>query len=97
MDNKAREEVLKAIDNENAQNLKTILVIKSKPKLSLDENDDVTLNEGYEFEVDAAIPEIADAIAKFALELPKNGQGENSDTGFIQYINLFFSQLKEQK
>lgn len=97
MDNKAREEVLKAIDNENAQNLKTILVIKSKPKLSLDENDEVTLNEGFEFEVDAAIPEIADAIAKLALELPKNGQGENSDTGFIQYINLFFSQLKEQK
>ena len=97
MDDKAKAEVLKAIEEENAQNLKTILVIKSKPKLSLDENDDVTLNEGYEFDVNGAIPEIADAIAKFALELPKNGQGENSDTGFIQYINLFFSQLKEQK
>lgn len=71
---------------------KTLLVIKSKPKLTaVDEG--VELNEGYEFEVNGAIPEIADAIAKFAKELEPNGFGEGSGGYFVTLIQEYFNKI----
>ena len=75
---------------------KQILVIKSINTLQDDteDKDKVTLNEGYSFEVDAAIPELADGIAKLAKEMPANGFGENSDTAFISLIQEYFNKIK---
>lgn len=75
---------------------KQILVIKSINTLQDDDEDKdkVTLNEGYSFEVDAAIPELADGIAKLAKEMPANGFGENSDTAFISLIQEYFNKIK---
>jgi len=81
--NAASEDTLKA---------KTILVIKSRPILKA-ESKGATLNDGYEFEVDGAIPEIADGIAKFAKELPNQGCGKGSDRYFINLIGQYFDKL----
>ena len=76
----------------------TILEIITRPKVQITEDETgVEINEGYDFKVNGAIPQLADAIAKLAIELPKNGLGENSDTGFIVYINQFFDKLKNTK
>ena len=71
---------------------KTILTIKTKPNFKAKDKG-LYLNDGYEFDVNGAIPEIADGIAKFAKELPKNGFGENSDSYFITLINEYFKKL----
>lgn len=86
-----KKEELNELMNNKAK-VKTLLVIKSKPVLSAKKKG-VELNEGYDFEVDGAIPEIADAIAKFAVELPKNGFGENSGSYFITLISEYYKRL----
>ena len=53
----------------------------------------VELNQGYEFDVNTSIPELADAIAKFAKELPNNGFGDGSDRYFITLISQYYSKL----
>ena len=91
-----KEELKKFIEeNPNAMKARTILVIKSRPLLAATE-DGAELNEGYEFEVNAALPEIADGIVKLAMELENNGFGEGSNKLFIQLINEFFNKLNEQ-
>lgn len=72
---------------------KTILVIKTKitPKIV---DDGIELNDGYNFEVNGALPEIADGIAKMAKELPANGFGEGSDKYFITLIQQYFDKVK---
>lgn len=82
---------IEIIANENMKP-KTILVIKTKPTLK-STTKGMFLNDGYEFEVNGAIPEIADGIAKFAKELPKNGFGKGSDSYFITMINQYFSKI----
>lgn len=73
---------------------KTLLVIKSRPKLSVSEDENgIELNDGYEFELDGAIPEVADAIAKFATELPNNGLGPDSGSYFITLISEYYKKL----
>lgn len=72
---------------------KEILIIKTKPILKA-VKDGAELNDGYEFEVNGALPEIADGIAKLAIELPKNEFGFKSDEYFIGLINDYFRRLK---
>jgi len=85
-------EVIETIANQ-AMRSKTILSIRTKPIMKKSKKG-LTLNDGYEFDVDGALPEIADGIAKFAKELPKNGFGEASDTYFITLIQEYFKKLK---
>ena len=61
----AQEIVAKA----NEQLVEQIFVINRQPKLVANDND-VELNDGYTYYVNSPIPELADAIAKFAKELP---------------------------
>lgn len=75
-----------------------ILVIKRKRSFDPAENDDskVELNEGYEFKVDAAIPEIADGIAKMAIEMDKMPElDKDSGMMFLTLIAQFYKKLKE--
>ena len=74
---------------------KTILTIKTMPKLEVAEDKGVTINDGYAFEVNGALPEIADGIAKLAFEMPKNGFGENSGNYFITLIGQYYTKLLE--
>lgn len=96
MENLDKEAIEKMLEDYQPK-AETILTIITRPKIEVTEKaDGVMINEGYDFKVNGAIPQLADAIAKLALELPKQGLGENSDDGFIHYINLFYSQLKNQ-
>lgn len=94
MENLDKETIEKMLEDYQPKG-ETILTITTKPKIEVtEEAEGVMINEGYDFNVNGAIPQLADAIAKLAVELPKNGFGENSDDGFIHYINLFYSKLK---
>lgn len=75
-----------------AMTAKTILTIKTRPSLKATKKG-MTLNDGYDFDVNGALPEIADGIAKFAKELPKNGFGDHSDGYFITLINEYYKKL----
>ena len=74
---------------------KTILTIKTLPKLEVVEDKGVTINDGYTFEVNGALPEIADGIARLAMEMPKHGFGENSGSYFIVLIGEYYKKMLE--
>lgn len=94
MEQNEKEQLEKLFNEDNQLNAKTLLIIKSRPKLTVSEDDSgMELNDGYEFEVNGAIPEIADGIAKFAVVLEQNDFGENSSTYFIKLINEYFNKL----
>ena len=98
MEQQEKERLTKLFQEDNQLKAKTLLVIKSRPKLSVAEDDSgMELNDGYEFDVNGAIPEIADGIAKFAKELPNNGFGENSDRAFITLITEYFNKLQSKE
>ena len=92
--NKKNVKVYQAIIDESKDIFtpKTILTIKTRPNLKATKKG-AELNDGYDFEVNGALPEIADGIAKFARELPKNGFGKGSDGYFITLINEYFKKL----
>lgn len=95
MEQNEKEQLEKLFNEDNKLNAKTLLIIKSRPKLTVSEDDSgMELNDGYEFEVNGAIPEIADGIAKFAVALEQNDFGENSSTYFIKLINEYFNKLQ---
>lgn len=76
---------------------KLLFSVRTRPVLAVSEDEKgVNINDGYDYTVDGAIPEIADAIAKFAVELPKNGFGEKSDSYFIVLIQEYFNKLKTE-
>lgn len=95
MEQNEKEQLEKLFNEDNQLNAKTLLIIKSRPKLTVSEDDSgMELNDGYEFEVNGAIPEIADGIAKFAIALEQNDFGKNSSTYFIKLINEYFNKLQ---
>lgn len=84
--------------DEASKRTHTILVIKRKRSFDPAEDDDskVELNEGYEFEADAPIPEIADGIAKMAIEMDKMPElDKDSGMMFLTLIAQFYKKLKE--
>ena len=92
-----REEVEKALEEAQVAG-ETILTIKTRPLTKIAEDESgVELNEGYDFEVNGAIPQLADAIVKLALAMPDNGFGKGSDKGFIVLINEFFNRARQEK
>ena len=89
---------LQDLFKEDSLKAKTILTIRTRPKLTVSEADDgMELNDGYEFDVNGALPEIADGIAKMAAELEPNGFGEKSGSYFVQLINEYYHKLTEDK
>lgn len=81
-----------------AERTHPILLIERRRAFEPIEGEDgkVDLNEGYKYSVDAPIPEIADAIAKMALEMDKMAElGEGAGGGFIALITEFHRKLKE--
>lgn len=98
MEQNDKEKLEKLFSEDNKLTAKTILVIQSRPKLSVSDDDSgMELNEGYEFEVNAALPELADGIAKLAYELEPNGFGEGSGGYFISLINEYFRKLSNKE
>lgn len=97
MEQNETKQLVETFANEYQFQPHTILTIARKPKLTVsDDETGMELNDGYDFTMDAALPEVADAIAKFAKELPNNGFGETSDTYFMHLVNEYFLKLKEE-
>ena len=93
MENKV--DIVKATEVFNKeQEAINIFVVGRKPIIDASKKG-ILLNDGYTYDVNGSIPEIADAIAKFAIELPKNGFGEQSDTMFIQLIRNYYDKIKQ--
>lgn len=60
-------------------------------------NDGVSLNEGYDYEVDGALPQLADALAKMLLEMNKDKSfGENAGSMFLTLLTEYYNRLKEE-
>ena len=71
-----------------------ILEIEAIEKLT-PENEGVELNEGYNYNVQGAIPQIADAIAKMANELDNfPDMGINAGGAFISLIVEYYKKVK---
>ena len=93
MENKV--DIVKATKAFNKEQEATnIFVVGRKPIIDASKKG-ILLNDGYTYDVNGSIPEIADAIAKFAIELPNNGFGEQSDTMFIQLIRNYYDKIKQ--
>ena len=77
--------------------LKQICLIHAVEKLSPTE-EGIELNEGYSYEVDGSLPQLADSIAKLAIELDKEKEafGDNGGNLFINLIVEFYNNLKEE-
>jgi len=75
----------------------TILKIEAIEILNPEEKG-VTLNEGYTFEVDGALPQLADGIAKMALEMDRDTSfGINGGSAFLTLIDQFYNKLKSEE
>lgn len=75
---------------------KNILVIKAREALDPTE-EGVELNGGYEYDMNGAIPEIADGIAKMAIEMDGMKEfGENAGEYFLHLISEYYAWLKSK-
>lgn len=94
MEQSEKEYLNKLFEEDNQIKPETIFVIHRRAKLQVSEDEEgMELNDGYDYSLNSPLPELADAIAKFAIELPKQGIGEGSDKYFIQLINEYFNRL----
>ena len=75
---------------------RTILQIKAIE--ALEPNDEgVSLNEGYSFEVNGAIPQLADGLAKMMIEMNKDPEfGEKAGDGFLTLLTQYYTKLKSE-
>ena len=82
---------------EDRTRLKQICIIHSVETLTPTE-EGIELNEGYSYEVDGSLPQLADSIAKLAIELDKEKEtfGDNGGNLFIKLIVEFYNNLKEE-
>ena len=88
MKSSLKKEIIDMLNKEEFKG-RTILTIKTKPITNV-RHKGVEINEGYEYELNGALPELAFGIANFAKELPNQGFGDGSDKEFIKLINLYF-------
>lgn len=73
---------------------KTILNIKVVEKLEPEE-EGIELNEGYEYEIEGSLPQLADGFAKMLLELDKDKtMGDRAGAAFLTLIQQYYIQLQ---
>jgi hypothetical protein len=80
---------------ENNTRLKKICEIHSVEILAPTE-EGVELNEGYQYEVNGSLPQLADSIAKMAVEFDNNNDmlGESAGSVFISLIVEYYNRSK---
>ena len=87
-------------DIENLKNMdpisrtKTILEVKVIEKLT-PEDDGVDLNEGYEYNLNGSIPQVADGLAKMFIEMDKQtDMGQDAGGAVLNLIQQYYLKLK---
>lgn len=77
--------------------METILEIQAVEKLK-PEKDGIELNEGYNYTMNGSIPQVADGIAKMAIEMDKlEEMGSNAGKGFIILIEQYYKKATEEQ
>lgn len=75
---------------------KLILQVEAKETL-IPGNEGVFLNEGYSYELDGSIPQIADSIAKLAIQLDLDTTlGDNAGQMFINLIEQYYIKTTQE-
>ena len=71
-----------------------LLVIRktTKPETA---DEGVTIAEGYHYDINSTVAELAYAIAGLAKEMPNNDMGEGSDELFVTMIKEYLAKMKE--
>jgi len=83
------------MNNEVSIRVSTILKIEVLEQLTPSE-DGVELNEGYQFEINGPIPQLADGIAKMAFEMDKDSDlGIKGGGAFLALIAEYYQRLRE--
>ena len=81
------------MEHESSTREVNILTINTIETLTANE-EGVELNEGYTFEVSGSIPQLADGIAKMAIEMDKDPEmGERGGGAFIALIMQYYESL----
>lgn len=76
-------------------NKRLILQIFAKDSVNNTE-EGLELNNGYEFNVDSTLPEVADGLSKMAIELDKDKSlGENAGSYFLKLVLDFYNKNKQ--
>lgn len=92
----AEDQVSELLKGTGTTRKKRILEIDTLENLE-PEKEGMALNEGYEYTVDGAIPQLADALAKMAIEMDKDlSLGEAAGGMFITLIAQFYEKLKSE-
>ena len=74
-----------------------VLNIKVIEKLTPDD-EGVNLNEGYEYDVNGTIPQLADGIAKMAIEMDKQPDlGDKAGGAFLALVEQYYLKLNSQE
>lgn len=76
---------------------RTRLILEVKAIEKLDPTEEgMELNEGYQYEVNGSIPQLADGIAKMALEMDKDQNlGKSAGGAFLELVAQYYRKLKE--
>ena len=74
------------------------VILQIKAIEAFEPNDEgISLNEGYSFDVNGAIPQLADGFAKMLIEMNKDKTfGENAGDGFLTLLNQYYMKLKSE-
>ena len=81
------------MEHESSTREVNILTINTIEILTANE-EGVELNEGYTFDVNGSIPQLADGIAKMAIEMDKDIEmGERGGGAFIALIMQYYERL----
>lgn len=68
-----------------------ILTINVIEKL-IPDKDGINLNEGYEYEINGSLPQVADGIAKMLIEMDKDKDfGERAGSVFLTLIQEYYN------
>jgi hypothetical protein len=91
----SEEEVAKRFKEGGDQTRKKRILEIDTLETLIPKEEGMELNEGYVYQVEGSIPQLADAIAKLAIEMDKSPDlGEQGGGSFIALISQFYEKLK---
>ena len=90
-----KEVVQKELDTIETKEEVLLCIRKMTRPETVDEG--VTIKEGYKFDINSTVAELAFGIACLAKEMPNNDMGEGSDELFVTMIKEYLSRLKENE
>lgn len=87
---------MKQDNYEMTEHTRTTTILKIEALENLEPTEDgMDLNEGYSYEVQGSLPQLADSLAKMAIEMDKDlDLGDNAGGAFVALITQYYEMLK---